>query len=543
MKNTIQKFRLVVLGLSTTLLVSCGDGAVKTNDSSKQADEVNSPKVNLENQMPDAETSIFDWAKKETPFDGSKFNAAAVTMNTRFGKLEFPGGYPTEATVQKVYDELDLQKATQLYLSMYPALSMKGMIEGVVRDYGTHSSSDIAVTADRLDSKGVWLTGNTESIYSMLVFDLKADGPTVFEVPGGLMGPVDDANFKFLFDIGPTGMDKGKGGKYLILPPDYEGEIPEGYFVFKSPTYRAFSFVRANAAVIGFGEGAMDYFRKGCKVYPLSTGPREGKYTNVTGIPINTLVPEDARAFAWMHTLINYEPAESFGKERLGALASIGIEKGKAFNPDARMQKIFAKAAEQAIAMSRVIAFNTRIENAKIYPGLEWEGPFVINNSTFYQNDYINLEARTLFHFTADGITPSMSMEMPEGLGSRYQTTYKDKDGNFFDGNKTYKLNVPAKVPVKLFWSVTVYDAFTRCVVQTQQPYPSISSQQATPPIVNTDGSVDIYFSVKQPAGVEKQNWVEVIPNQGFFVYMRYYGPLNAFNNKTWVPNNVELVK
>ena len=136
-----------------------------------------------------------------------------------------------------------------------------------------------------------------------------------------------------------------------------------------------------------------------------------------------------------------------------------------------------------------------------------------------------------------------MSMEMPEGLGSRYQTTYKDKDGNFFDGNKTYKLNVPAKVPVKLFWSVTVYDAFTRCVVQTQQPYPSISSQQATPPIVNTDGSVDIYFSVKQPAGVEKQNWVEVIPNQGFFVYMRYYGPLNAFNNKTWVPNNVELVK
>jgi hypothetical protein len=543
MKNTIQKFRLVVLGLSTTLLVSCGDGAVKTNDSSKQADEVNSPKVNLENQMPDAETSIFDWAKKETPFDGSKFNAAAVTMNTRFGKLEFPGGYPTEATVQKVYDELDLQKATQLYLSMYPALSMKGMIEGVVRDYGTHSSSDIAVTADRLDSKGVWLTGNTESIYSMLVFDLKADGPTVFEVPGGLMGPVDDANFKFLFDIGPTGMDKGKGGKYLILPPDYEGEIPEGYFVFKSPTYRAFSFVRANAAVIGFGEGAMDYFRKGCKVYPLSTGPREGKYTNVTGIPINTLVPEDARAFAWMHTLINYEPAESFGKERLGELASIGIEKGKAFNPDARMQKIFAKAAEQAIAMSRVIAFNTRIENAKIYPGLEWEGPFVINNSTFYQNDYINLEARTLFHFTADGITPSMSMEMPEGLGSRYQTTYKDKDGNFFDGNKTYKLNVPAKVPVKLFWSVTVYDAFTRCVVQTQQPYPSISSQQATPPIVNTDGSVDIYFSVKQPAGVEKQNWVEVIPNQGFFVYMRYYGPLNAFNNKTWVPNNVELVK
>ena len=102
---------------------------------------------------------------------------------------------------------------------------------------------------------------------------------------------------------------------------------------------------------------------------------------------------------------------------------------------------------------------------------------------------------------------------------------------------------MPPGVPVKLFWSVTVYDTYSRCVVQTSQPYPSISSQQTPPPVVNSDGSIDIYFSAKQPAGVEKQNWVEVIPDQGFFVYTRYYGPLNAFNDKTWVPNNVELVK
>ena len=531
------------MAMAILLTISCNQEAKKEEAKATASSNSASSEVKLDMQMADSKTSIFDWAKKQTPFDGSKFEAAAVTMNTNFGELEFPGGYPTEATIQKVYDELDLQKATQLYLSMYPALSMKGMIEGVVRDYGTHSSSHIAVTADRLDSKALWLTGNTESIYSMLVFDLKADGPTVFEVPGGLMGPVDDANFKFLFDIGPTGMDKGKGGKYLILPPDYEGDIPDGYFVFKSPTYRVFSFVRANAAVIGFGDSAMDYFRKGCKIYPLSTGPRENTYRNVTGVPINTLVPEDARAFAWMHALINYEPADAFSKERLGELASIGIEKGKPFNPDARMQKILAKAAEQGVAMSRVIAFNSRDPQAKVYPNRQWESPYIINNSTFYQNDYINLEARTVFHFTADGITPAMAMQMPEGLGSRYQTTYKDSDDNFFDGNKTYKLNMPPGVPVKLFWSVTVYDTYSRCVVQTSQPYPSISSQQTPPPVVNSDGSIDIYFSAKQPAGVEKQNWVEVIPDQGFFVYTRYYGPLNAFNDKTWVPNNVELVK
>ena len=489
-----------------------------------------------------SEKSIYELANTEALKNAKTFKPAPENIKTRFGNLEFPGGYPTEETVQMVYDELDLQRATQLFLDMYPALSMTGMMIGVARDYGTQSCSDIAVTADRLDSKALFLTGNTESIYAMLLLDLKADGPTVMEVPAGLMGPCDDATFKFLFDIGPTGKDKGKGGKYLILPPDYKGDVPEGYFVFRSPTYRNFSFVRANAAVIGFGEGAMDYFRKGCKIYPLSTGPREGKYTNVTGVPINTLVPEDARAFAWMHAIINYEPAEAFGKELLGRLASIGIEKGKPFNPDARMQKILARAAEQGVAMSRVIAFNCRDSQAKVYPDRQWESPYVTNNSTFYQGDYINLEARTVFHFTADGITPAMAAQMPEGLGSRYQTTYKDKDDNFLDGNKTYKLNMLPNVPVKLFWAVTVYDPWTRCEIQSQ-PYPSISSQQDPPPVTNADGSIDIYFSNVKPDGVKAQNWVKTLPDQGFFVYMRYYGPLNAFNNKTWIPNDVELVK
>ena len=486
--------------------------------------------------------SLFEQGGAQAKQSAKDFKAAPEKIKTQFGTLEFPGGYPTKATVEKVYDELDLQRATQLYLDMYPALSMRGMMIGTVRDYGAHSCSHISVTADRLDSKAMWLTGNTESIYAMIVFDLKVDGPTVFDAPPGLMGPVDDGNFLFAFDIGPTGMDKGKGGKYLILPPGYKGDVPDGYFVFQSPTYRLFSFVRANAAVVGTGEKAMEFFRKNCRVYPLKTGPRKNTFTNVSGVPINTLVPEDATAFAWMHDIINYEPAEAFGKEKLGRLASIGIVKGKPFNPDARMKKILDQAAKEGVAMSRVIAFNSRVENAKVYPGREWESPYITNNSTFYQGDYINLEARTTFHFTADGITPAMAAQMPEGLGSRYQTTYKDKDGNFFDGNKTYKLNVPPKVPVKLFWSVTVYDPWTRCCIKTQ-PYPSISSQQDPPPTTNADGSIDIYFSSKRPAGVAAQNWVETYPDQGFFVYIRYYGPLNAFNNKTWIPKDVELVK
>lgn len=486
--------------------------------------------------------SLYEQTEGVPKQSAKDFKAAPDTIKTRFGTLNFPGGYPTEETVQKVYDELDLQRATQLYLDMYPALSMRGMLIGTVRDYGSRNSSQISVTANRLDSNAMFLTGNTESIYAMLAFDTKVDGPTVFEAPPGLMGPVNDANFLFLFDIGPTGKDKGKGGKYLMLPPDYEGDVPDGYFVFKSPTYRNFSFVRANADVVGKGEKAMAFFRKYCKVYPLNNPTRENKFTNVTGVPINTLVPEDAAAFEWMHDIINYEPANAFGKEKLGRLASIGIVQGKPFNPDARMKKIYDQAAKDAVAMSRVIAFDSRQEIAKVYPDRMWESPFIGDSSSFDPTGYFNLEARTTFHFTADGITPSMAAQMPDGLGSRYQTTYKDADGNFFDGDKVYKLNMPAGVPVKLFWAVTVYDTWTRCVVQTM-PYPSISSQQDPAPQTNADGSIDIYFATKHPKGVAKQNWVKTVPGQGFFVYMRYYGPLKAFNDHSWIPNDVELVK
>jgi len=486
--------------------------------------------------------SIFELAGAEAKYTPGDFKPAPEMMKTRFGTLKFPGGYPTEETVQKVYDEMDVQRATQLYLDMYPALSAHGLMKGWVRDLDMRDSSHISVTADRLDSSALVLTGNTESLYAFFVFDLKKDGPTVFEVPPGVMGPLDDHNFLFVADIGPTGKDQGKGGKYLLIPPDYEGDVPDGYFVVRSPTYANFSFIRANAALVGFGEKALKYYRDNAKVYPLKTGPRPPIVKNVTGIPWNSLVPEDASAFQWMHEIISYEPAEAFGKELLGRLASLGIEKGKPFNPDARLRKIFDKAAQEGVAMSRVIAFESRQPDARVYKDLRWESPFIGNSSTFDPEGYFNLEARTTFHFTADGITPAMAMQMPEGKGSRYQTTYKDGDGAYLDGSKTYKMTMPPNVPVALFWSVTLYDPWTRCELQSR-PYPSISSQQKPAPQANADGSVDIYFAPEKPKGIPEQNCVPTLADRGFFAYIRYYGPLKAFNDKTWIPNDVELVK
>jgi hypothetical protein len=485
---------------------------------------------------------FFDTVGSEPKYVPGEFKPAPETIETRFGTLEFPGGYPTEDTTQKVYDEIDLQRATQLYMDMYAALSAHGLMKGWVRDLGMEDSSQISVTADRLDSSALVLTGNTESLYAFAVFDLKADGPTVFEVPPGVMGPLDDHNFLFNADLGPTGMDKGQGGKYLLLPPGYDGEVPDGYFVVRSETYMNFSFMRANAATVGYGDKALAYYRDNAKIYPLATGPRPPVIVNASNVAWNSLVPEDASAFQWMHELISYEPAEAFGKELLGRLASIGIKQDEPFNPDGRMQKIMEQAAQEGVAMSRVIAFDSRQPEAVVYPGLTWESPFIGNSSSFDPDGYFNLEARTTFHFTADGITPAMAMEMPEGTGSRYQTTYKDSEERFLDGNKTYKLNVKPEVPVALFWAVTLYDPWTRSELQSQ-PFPSISSQQTQAPVTNDDGSIDVFFSNEKPDGVADQNWVRTLPDQGCFVYMRYYGPLQAFNDQTWLPNNVVLVE
>ncbi len=169
--------------------------------------------------------------------------------------------------MQRVYDELDLQRATQLYLDLFPALSVHGILKAQVRDLGVQSSSDILVTPRKLNSTPLWLTGNTDSIYAWMTLDLKADGPTVMEIPPNVMGPLDDAYFRFVVDFGATGPDKGKGGKYLILPPDYEGEVPDGYFVARSPSYLNWALLRANTDVIGTGDRAIEFYRENLKVY------------------------------------------------------------------------------------------------------------------------------------------------------------------------------------------------------------------------------------------------------------------------------------
>ena len=483
-----------------------------------------------------AETrNLFETAgKKETAKD---FKPAPDRMETNFGVLNFEGGaFPSNASAEKIYDEMDRQRASQAYMDFFPALSLYSIVKSQIRDFGFKSASDVGVMADFMHPSENYLTGNDVTVYAFASVDLKVDGPTVVEIPPGMYGNANDAAFKYLTDFGPTGPDKGKGGKYLFLPPGYKGEEPAGYFVFRSPGYRIWAMMRGFGEV-GNGDKAVAWFQERLKVYPLATGPRKHTATNTSGKGANTLPPEDGSAFAMLNEIIQYEPTALFSPELLGRLATLGIERGKPFAPDERMQRIFDEAARQGVAMSRAIVYASRDPEIRYWPDRYWEKMFV-RNTEFVFDGHNDINARTLWHYQAICVSPNLLSTTP-GVGTAYLTSFRDKMGAYLDGGQIYRLRVPAKVPVKRFWAVTAYDPLSRSLLDSGG---QITVSSLREPEVNDDGSVDVFFGPEILAG-KTGNWIKTDPKKGWFAVFRFYGPLEGYIEKTWTLSDFELVK
>ncbi len=484
----------------------------------------------------DESMNLFESAgKNQTSKD---FKPAPAVIETNFGRLSFEGGaFPDEASTRRLYDELDLQRATQAYMEFFPAMSLYTIVKSQVRDFGFKTSSDIGVEADFMKPSENYLTGNDITVYAFASIDLKIDGPTVVEIPPGMYGNANDAAFKYLTDFGPTGPDKGKGGKYLFLPPGYKGDEPEGYFVFHSPSYRIWAMMRGFGE-IGNGDQAVKWFEARLKVYPLSDPTRKGKAVNCSGNGANTLPPEDGSYFTLLNEVIQHEPSELFSKELLGGLATLGIEKGKPFEPDDRMKEVFEQAAMQGVAMSRAITYASREPEINYWPNRHWEKMFV-RNTEFVFRGHNDIDARTLWHYQAICVSPNLLSTTP-GVGTAYLTCFRDKQGKYLLGDKTYRFRVPAKPPVKRFWAVTAYDPTSRSLLDSGG---NITIGSMRDPEVNGDGSVDVHFGAKLPRGANEKNWIKTDPNRGFFVVFRFYGPLEGYIDKTWVLNDFEEVE
>jgi len=457
-------------------------------------------------------------------------------MINNLAELKFIGGYPTVETIQKLYDQLDLQRAAQAYLDFIPAMSMQALLDAHRRDYGVSETGGMVVYVEPGEGRSIaiGLTYNTESIYASMCLDLKQTGPAVIEVPPMVLGIINDGFMRFVADLGNAGPDQGQGGKYLLLPPGYEGELPDGYFVFRSSTFRNWVMVRGLEQNTGRGETALAYYAEHFKVHPLGEGVHQPGVVSASFKPSDTTHPRDIRYFELLDKMVQYEPLSAFTPEELGLLNVLGIVKGVRFQPDERMQRILSDGVKLGDGLAKAIAFDNRDPQARVYPDRHWERIF-IGGYKFERDGARLLDARTLFHYTAIVVTPAMEVRKI-GVGSQYLQTSKDASGHHLDGGQNYRLRLPAGIPAKEFWSVTVYDAETRSLLQNGQPKPSISTYDR--PEENPDGSIDIYFGPSAPVGKEK-NWVKTLPGKGWFTYIRFYGPLEPFFAQTWKPDDI----
>ena len=459
-------------------------------------------------------------------------------VESSLGTLRFFDGFPDEATVKKVYDNLDFHRGVQAFLTAIPAASAYSFRTGL-RTFGPDNQT-VLITESLLDARSLFLTGNTEIIYNITWLNTR-EGPLVIEVPASVLGVIDDFWFRFVTDVGPLGPDKSNGGKFLLLPPDYKGEVPGGYIVLRSKTYGNFFFFRVFITGNDL-ESGIDYTKKNYRVYPLemAANPPMMNFVNISGKEFNTIHSSNFKFFDEVNEVIQEEPLDAVVPEVRGLLASIGIRKGKTFEPDSRMKSILSDAAAVGNATARAIVFSTRDKEAYYYPNSSWKMLFIGGDYGFSPGGVLDLDARSYYFYFGTGSSPSW-IEKMVGRLSQYAIAERDAKGQYLDGAKSYRLHLPPNIPINNFWSLVVYDPQTRSLLQTDQKFPSVSSLRKDL-IINPDNSVDVWFGPK-PTADKEFNWIQTIPGKGWWVALRLYGPLEPWFDKTWRPGEIELLK
>jgi len=449
--------------------------------------------------------------------------------------------YPSEATSQQLYDELDYQRAVQGYIWAQPLVGLGAMSEGA-RRIGIEPM-ELFVFDQGLQINQALQTGNDDVIYSFSYFNLQETGPLVVEIPtGNQYGVVLDAWQRPIEDVGRIGPDQGKGGKYLIVPPGWSGKLPEsGYFSRPSATNNGMLFLRAVRAPGETRESAVARLAQS-NIYPyaMHTAPPALRMRKMAHADYDGLTPHGAAYFDLLAQRVREEGGNERDRVMLGMLASIGIEPGKAFTPDVRLQQILERAEQTGRAMVANLEINPRKERRAIFKGTQWRAGTGLTHYSQERGPLTEIDERAALFRFGFAMHKFLDPNFKGKKGAAYATAYRDGRGKYLDGSNTYQLHIPANVPAADYWSVTAYDVNTFNFIDTDQKRPSLSSLKDL--ARNADGSIDLYFSPQEQREMTG-NWIKTVPGKGFFLILRLFGPTQSFYDGSWMLGDVTEVK
>jgi len=459
----------------------------------------------------------------------------------------FERGFPAnDETIQAARDATVLRRAIEAYKYFYPTVATEAVMQQF-EPFGARPN-EVGIIMPQ-DPEQQFSVANQDTPYVLAFFDLQEAGPMVVEVPEGpYIGLIDDHNMEWFGDMGIIGSGQGKGEKNLLVPPGYDGEIPDGYTPHYSKTWKSVLAMRIVVPTGDYDEAVA--LAQKLKVYPLGTDGETSGYeiVDVKGNPAPLPIlswEKNIEYWRQLHAVIDSEFVQSDRRFNYGLLHALGIQKGEPFEPDARMEAILTEAATTGWSEMNVNFFANDRPERRIWPERNWEFFPLMGALDPETKDFGNANHRDLgwtdhYYFAAWGTSAGIGRRAV-GPGSLYFYTPRDADGAYFDGAKNYKLTVPGPVPASQFWSVTVYDSETRTIIDTDQGRGAVRTMFENPQ-PNEDGSFDVYFGPEAPEAEENQ-WVKTIPGKGWFTWLRIYGPQEPIFDGTWVLPDVERIE
>jgi hypothetical protein len=461
------------------------------------------------------------------------------STNRLTAPYQFELGYPTDESTSRAIEDAVFERAVSAYRFWYPTVSVEGIFNGN-REVGLQDNVSVGRAAT--GPRQVGFTLNSDTPYAAGALDL-SEGPMVVDLPAGpYIGLIDDHHQRWVLDMGIPGPDEGKGGKHLILPPDYDGAVPDGYFVGRSSSFKVLLALRA-LPVGGDIDRAMESLGA-VKIYPLVCAdnpmPLDIVDTTTRRLDSTCLRWEDGMDF-WqiLHGIIDAEPIVDEFRPMYGLLAAVGIEKGKPFEPDQVRADILVRAARTARQQMLASAFASDRADRMAWPDRQWEWASLVPGSANFETaTSLDLEARDRWFIQAIVASPAM-FRRKVGTGSLYWLGVRDSAQNYLDGGKSYMLAVPQPVPASLFWSITVYDTETRSQIQTEQDNAALRSLFELQGIDPTGPAV-LHFGPMAPTA-ESAPWIRTTPGRGWFAYIRIYGPEEEAFGGDWRPGDFVL--